>query len=278
VTSTASTTAPVPTGVQHRPPEPVRPLLTRDYLGFTQPAGSGESWLAPPVPVVTVIINTGAAFGGLPRAFAAGLSDAPGVVEQYGEIQCVDLKLTPLGAHRLLGVPMSELTGLTVDLTAVLGREAGELTDRLAEASTWPARFALLDEFLLARTSRGPEPAPEVALAWARLVACGGAVRIGRLADEVGWSRRHLTARFHQQIGLSPKTAARIIRFETLLRRLSAGGEPARVAVECGYYDQSHMDRDFREFAATTPGAFLARLPRRAPEVTSVQYPWVPAS
>ncbi|OLF16013.1 helix-turn-helix domain-containing protein [Actinophytocola xanthii] len=266
------------TFVEGRPADPVSTLLTRSYLGFTQPASSGTSWLATPVPVVTVIINTGAPFGGLPRAFVAGLADRPDLVEQHGEIECVDLKLTPLGAYRLLGVPMTELTGQTVDLTAVLGRVAGELTDRLAEAPTWPARFALLDEFLLARLSRGPHPAPEVALAWRRLVAGGGTVRVGELAEEVGWSRRHLTARFHQQVGLPPKTAARIIRFEALLRRLAAGGEPARTAVECGYYDQSHMDRDFREFAATTPGAFLARLPAPAAEVTSVQYTWVPAT
>lgn len=260
-----------------RPAAAVRGLLTRDYLGFTQPATAGSSWLVTPMPTATVIINTGAEFGGLPRAFAAGTTDTHEVVEQFGSIECVDLKLTPLGAYTLLGVPMSTLTGATVDLADVLGPAGRTLTERLADTPDWAGRFALLDAFLLDRLDRGPAPAPEVARAWARLVESGGNMPVGTLAEEVGWSRRHLVTRFRQQTGLAPKTAARVIRFATLLRRLTAGGAPARTAVECGYYDQSHMDRDFREFAGTTPGAYLARLPDRMPEVTSVQYTWVPA-
>jgi AraC-like DNA-binding protein len=268
--------APVPalTYAAGQPSDPVRRLLTRDYLGFSQPPTTAESWLATPTPTVTVIVNTGESFGGLPRAFVAGLTDKPDVVTQHGAIECVDLKLTPLGAYRLLGVPMSELAGLTVDLADVLGPD---FPDRLADAPDWSSRFAMLDEFLLARLAEGPTPAPEVAWTWHRLSASGGTVPIGTLADEVGWSRRHLVSRFRQQVGLPPKTAARIIRFERFLRRLAAGEPPSRVAVECGYYDQSHMDRDFREFAGTTPSAFLSRLPRRMPEVTSIQYTWVPA-
>jgi len=261
----------------HRPPDAVRDLMTRDYLGFTQPAGAGSSWLVTPTPTATVIINTGTEFGGLPRAFVAGTTDTHDVVEQHGAIECLDLKLTPLGAYTLLGVPMSTLTGATVDLADVLGPAARTLVERLAGTPDWAGRFALLDAYLLDRLDRGPAPAPEVAWTWRRLVETGGNTAVGALAEEVGWSRRHLVARFRQQVGLAPKTAARVIRFETLLRRLAAGGAAARAAVECGYYDQSHMDRDFREFAGTTPGAYLARLPDRMPEVTSVQYTWVPA-
>ena len=103
---------------------------------------------------------------------------------------------------------------------------------------------------------------------------------VGALAQEVGWSRRHLVTRFRQQVGLPPKTIARVVRFEGLLRRVAGTGGAAwsRIAAECGYYDQAHMNRDFREFAGTTPTEYLARLPERAAqEVTSVQYAWVPA-
>ena len=263
-----------------RPSEPVRGLLNRNYLGFTQPAASGVRWLATPTPTTTVIINTGAAFGGLPGSFVTGLSDTYAVIEQFGNIECVDLKLAPLGAYRLLGVPMDELTGEVVELADVLGPDAGRLTERLANTSGWPERFAVLDAFLLDRTENGPAAAPEVGWAWRQLVESGGAVPIGALAHEVGWSRRHLVTRFRQQVGLPPKTAARIIRFENLLRRVGTAGRAdwSRTAAECGYYDQAHMNRDFREFAGTTPTEYLARLPQRAAqEVTSVQYAWVPA-
>jgi len=233
-------------------PDPrLRPLLTRDYLRFHQPADEGMTWLATPSTTVTVIINLGEAFGGLPTAFITGLNDQARLVDQYGEIDCVDLKLTPLGAYRLFGVPMNELTNDIVDLADLTTLNPHDL-----------------DEELLRLADRGPEPAPEVVWAWRKLAATRGAVPVGALAAEVGWSRRHLVNRFQAQVGLPPKTVARIMRFEELLRRLprTSRGQAAAVAVACGYYDQAHMIRDFREFAGTTPGEYLARFP-------SVQYP-----
>lgn len=269
-----STAVPAPTFATHRPSEPVRELLTRDYVAFAQPATVRQRWLATPTPTATVIVNTGAAFGGLPAAFATGLADTHAVVEQFGAIECVDLKLTPLGAYTLLGVPLDELTNAVVDLADVLGPDAARLTERLANTPGWPARFAVLDEFLLARARSGPVPSPQVRWAWRRLVETAGAVPVGELAQEVGWSRRHLVTRFRQQVGLPPKTLARVVRFESLLARLrrSGGAGWARLAAECGYYDQAHMNRDFREFAGTTPTEYLARL--APPQVTSVQYAW----
>jgi AraC-like DNA-binding protein len=275
-----STAVPALTYTEQRPSEPVRALLTRNYLAFAQPATVGERWLATPTPTVTVIVNTGAAFGGLPGSFVTGLADTHDVVDQFGAIECVDLKLTPLGAYKLLGVPMDELANEVVDLADVLGPDAARLTERLANTPGWAARFAVLDEFLLARAEAGPMPSPEVRWAWGRLVETAGAVPVGALAQEVGWSRRHLVTRFRQQVGLPPKTVARVVRFDELLRRVgrSRGAAWSRIAAECGYYDQAHMNRDFREFAGTTPTEYLARLPQRAaPEVTSVQYAWVPA-
>jgi AraC-like DNA-binding protein len=234
----------------------LRPLLTRDYVRFRQPAEAGAAWLATPSAEVTVIINNGAAFGGLPRAFVAGLTDRSDIVDQRGEIDCVEVKLTPVGAYRVFGVPLSELTNEVVDL---------------ADLAT--LRPDHLDEDLLRLADRGPDPAPEVAWVWHRLRETHGNVGITGLAAEVGWSRRHLVNRFRAQVGLPPKTVARVMRFEELLRRLPAAtrGQAAVVAGACGYYDQAHMNRDFREFAGTTPGEYLARFP-------SVQSPWVLAT
>jgi AraC-like DNA-binding protein len=243
-------------------PDPrLRSLLTRDYVHFRQPPAAGGDWLAPPSTSVTVIINMGAAFGGLPNAFVAGPTDRCEVVSQHGEIDCLDLKLTPLGAYRLFGVPVSELANQVVDLT-----ELADLDPARLDSST-------LDAGLLRLATEGPAPAGEVAWVWRRLTETCGGVPVGVLAEEVGWSRRHLVDRFRAQVGLPPKTVARIMRFEELLRRLPAVGRGgmAAAAAACGYYDQAHMNRDFREFAGTTPGEYLARFP-------SVQYPWVPAT
>jgi hypothetical protein len=77
----------------------LRSLLAREYVGFSEPGGHGR-WRMPPSATVTMIVNVGDGFGGLPRAFVAGMEDAPAVVERGGgEITCLDLKLDPLGAY-----------------------------------------------------------------------------------------------------------------------------------------------------------------------------------
>ena len=80
-------------------------------------------------------------------------------------------------------------------------------------------------------------------------------MRIGALAEAIGCSRKHLVSQFRAQVGLPPKSVARILRFERAEKLLSrSGARPLEVALACGYFDQSHLIRDFRELAGATPG------------------------
>jgi len=245
-----------------RPADPrLGSLVASSYVGFVETSASFQSWLLPPRPRATLILNLGEAFGGLPDAFVAGLGDHPSIVERGPAMTMVDLKLTPLGAYTLVGLPMHELTNEVRDLGELFGAPGRRLLDALRAAPTWDERFDLLDGFLVRRAEGGPEPAPAVRWAWTRLVETGGRLAIGELAHEVGWSHRHLIARFRAELGLPPKRLARIIRFGLLLRRLD-GPEPgdwADLALDSGYYDQAHLDRDFRELAGTTPTDYLSR-------------------
>ena len=94
-----------------------------------------------------------------------------------------------------------------------------------------------------------------------RLVTSGGTVPIAQLAEEVGWSHKRLIARFRHQLGLRPKTAARLVRFEGVLRRLDErrGLDWGQIAREAGYADQAHLIRDFHQFTGATPTEFAAR-------------------
>ena len=108
--------------------------------------------------------------------------------------------------------------------------------------------------------------APEVSWAWRQLLATGGGTRVSALAAETGWSSRYLTSRFRTETGLSPKAAARVIRFDRARRLLAgqvaAGGRPrlADLAVTCGYFDQAHLARDFRALAGVPPSQWLAEV------------------
>jgi AraC-like DNA-binding protein len=167
-------------------------------------------------------------------------------------------------AYRL-GLPTGAINGQVMDLTDVLGTGIRRLADQLRYTPDQRQQFALLDAYLLRRAQDGPQPAPEVAWAWRRMTATGGKLLVGRLAKEVGWSHRHLISRFKQQVGLPPKTAARLVRFDTVWRRL-ATHPPVRwdqIADECGYADQAHLIRDFHQFTGVSPAAFLANVRAR---------------
>lgn len=186
--------------------------------------------------------------------------------------------LAPLAAFTLLGVPIERIGREIVDIADVYGQEGRRLGERIRDAASWRRRFALLDEFLLARLEDGPRPAPETARAWRRIVLSRGAARIGDIARDVGWSHKRLIASFCHQVGVTPKAAARLVRFEGVLADIG-GGRPVRwdrVAADAGYADQAHLTREFRTFTGTTPTRWLAQAAisfktgsRPAPTVTA---------
>jgi AraC-like DNA-binding protein len=194
-------------------------------------------------------------------SFVTGLFDSYVVTGTRGLGRGVELMLSPLGARRLLGLPLGELTNRTVDPADLPGRWLGSLAARLADAPGWAARFALLDDALLERLVAGDPPDPRLAGAWRLLERSGGRLSVASIADRVGWSRRHLAATVHRELGLPPKTLARVVRFERAFGALglAAAGGWAAVAAECGYADQAHLIREFREFAGATPVELAVR-------------------
>jgi AraC-like DNA-binding protein len=194
-------------------------------------------------------------------AFVAGLHAGPSTIAHDGNQYGISLDLTPLGARALLGLPAGELAGEVVALDALMGRGADRLADRLASEPTWAGRFDVLDGVLTEAAARRATPSapPGVAEAWARLVTTAGAVGVGPLAAELGWSRRHLGERFRTEIGLPPKAAARVLRFERSRRLLERAGRPslADIAGLAGYYDQAHLNREWRDLAGCTPTTWL---------------------
>ncbi|MBV9381900.1 MAG: AraC family transcriptional regulator [Streptosporangiaceae bacterium] len=212
-----------------------------------------------------------------------GLHTTPALITHEGRQAGVQLGLTPLGARALLGMPAGELAAWDVHGADVLGRFAAELRDRVRAAASWPARFAVIDDLLARRAETGASMRPEVSHAWHRLLAARGAVPVSALAEQTGWSARHLTGQFRAETGLTPKAAARVMRFTVARRQVqrlyTAGvgegvgegageGAPkperpaaaatlADLAAACGYYDQAHLARDFRDLAGCPPSVWF---------------------
>jgi AraC-like DNA-binding protein len=179
------------------------------------------------------------------------------VLVSCASVECVQVRLSPVIARGVLGVSPAELESAVVSLEDLWGREAARIREQLGEVSSWEARFARMDVLLARRHEAGAAVDPEVAWTWDRIVASRGLVRVDRLASEVGWSRRRLWARFRSQIGMPPKLAARLVRFDHAVHRLVAGDGAARVAADAGYADQSHLHRDVVAFTGATPGSVI---------------------
>jgi AraC-like DNA-binding protein len=176
-----------------------------------------------------------------------------------GSFECLQVRLSPAVAYAVLGAT-SELSGAVVTLDDLWGREAERLQERLREAGSWEKRFAIATAALARSLDAGRSVDPEVQFCWDQMTACRGRVRVERLAAEVGWSRKRLWSRFRSQLGLTPKRAAQLIRFDAAAHRLAAGHSVATVAAASGYADQSHLHREVLSFTGTTPTA-LARVP-----------------
>ncbi|ONM50634.1 helix-turn-helix domain-containing protein [Nocardia donostiensis] len=203
------------------------------------------------------------------RCVLSGLQPGPALIAHNGTQEGVEIELTPLGSRILFGMPASALWNTTVELDQVLGPVAQQLAEELHDAQAWPDRFAACDRVLTRLADPQRLVTPELSWAWRAVVGPDGAPSIGALAEQVGWSRQHLTRRFSAEFGLSPKLAARIARFERakqILVRTPSYITIAQVAAVCGYYDQAHLNRDFAELAGCSPTSWLAG------EIPSVQY------
>jgi AraC-like DNA-binding protein len=178
----------------------------------------------------------------------------PGELRATGwGVECLQIRLRPVAAAAVLGGVSSELTGTVVALDELWGRDAGRVEDRLRAAASWDERFTIATEILGRRLDARPPVDPEVAHTWRRTLAGRGRVRVEGLADEVGWSRERLWSRFRSQLGITPKRAARLVRFDHAAHLLAAGHAAATVAADSGYVDQSHLHREVKAFAGVTP-------------------------
>jgi AraC-like DNA-binding protein len=256
------------------------PALARHvlrYLGYREHSAVPVRRRQAPVGSCALIVNLGPpirlhgpAGPSAPTSFLAGMHDAVVHTEFTGGQYGLQVDLAPLGVYALLGRPMTELTNAAPQLTELDDAELAVLPARLADAPGWPHRFALLDQLLLRRigTPAG-RPDREVAWAWQRLVRSDGQVAVQALAEDTGWSRRHLLTRFRAQVGLAPKPAARVLRFQRASRLLVPtavfDGRPAPptpsitdVAAACGYADHAHLVREFHALAGCTPSEYQA--------------------
>ncbi|MBL8895263.1 MAG: helix-turn-helix transcriptional regulator [Rhizobiales bacterium] len=239
--------------------------LVLRYAGYEERGGKPivrREWAVPHIPVIVnfgddfSITDMGAATYG---SFAAGLYDRPVTVASGGTARCLQVDLTPAGAQLFFGQPLGPMANRIFSLEDILGPPASHLIDELETAPTWSYRFDRLEQALFARIGEA-RPAPAlVTNAWGLLQRSHGTASIEAVAAKLGCSRKHLASSFREHIGLSPKTAGRVIRFNSILGGLRARRSFADIAFHCGYADQAHMIRECRAFTGLAPREFAAQ-------------------
>jgi AraC-like DNA-binding protein len=255
----------------HGTPHPALRNHVVNYTGWSANTEGIARRRHPPGTIMPLIVMFGREIGNVddPQrggaatytdGFVAGMHDRYAVTESDGEQIGVQIDVTPITGYLLLGHDVSDLTNNTVSLADAFGEEGRDLRERLIDKQDWESRFRIVDTFIARRLAQAKPASPAVAWSWQQLQRTGGAVTVNDLADRVGWSRKHLATRFREQVGLAPKVAGRVMRFARVNKAIRDGWELgwSELAYRCGYYDQAHFNRDFREFSGYTPREFVA--------------------
>lgn len=277
-------TRPNPTGPADHAPEfhrrAVRPEhrgLVASIVGYRETGRGLAGSVEMAALVVPLVISFAEpfeiAFGRAPTgedrygSFTSGLHPGFVTINSRGGAECIQVDFTPAGAFRFFALPMREIASRMVTLDELSDRGLRDLRQRLGDEPDWARRFDLVEAFVLERLARGPKPDAAVAHAYGQILSSGGGKRVADIARSLGWSRKHLNQRFREEVGLGPKAVARMARFNRVLA-LAQGGvarDWADIAAACGYSDQAHLVREFRDFAGASPTAVA--LPARAPVV-----------
>ncbi len=217
-------------------------------------------------------------------AWVAGLHDRYRITQAAGERRFMVVRFTPLGAHFFLRTPMHLIASQSVDLAAIDPRLSVLLMTRLHAVENWSDRFDIAEHIIAERVLHAAKP-DVAAWAWSSLSGARNGIAVSSIAAEAGCSQRHLIKQFRNRVGLAPKKVARLFRFNLAVRALNAFGRSrehdsgstpylesmsgnaswggalpwADIAARCGYFDQPHFIREFRDFAGLTPTAFVQR-------------------
>jgi AraC-like DNA-binding protein len=257
--------------IDARPNPALRPHVVR-YTGWFERRATPLQRRELPSQYIPLIINFGSptrvsraadptrwdTFG----TFTTGAYDSYVLVETDAGAGGIQVDFTILGARRFLGIPLDALTNRAVALDDLFGPADRGLIAALQEAPDWDARFDLLDGAIARRMEMARPLSRELAWTWDQMLRTSGHLAIRSLSAGLGWSHRRFVARFKEDVGLAPKVFARVLRFHRAVETLKArdARRLSDVALDCGYYDQAHFDRDFRAFAGISPTELVRTL------------------
>ncbi len=182
-----------------------------------------------------------------------------------GEMNGLGVKLR-LGAFpALFGIPAGEVTDRVILLEDVLGNTADELNEQIVEAPTSSVQIQCFERIFARFVQRHKDSSHSIEQQALVLLRQFSTAQVSKLAERLGYSPRHLRRRLNDFVGFSPRLYKRISRFERALESIHISSRREKIdwsalAAACGYSDQAHFIREFRQFAGQTPAVYFASL------------------
>ena len=223
-----------------------------------------------PMPNVHMLINFGGTiqvhdayraepFATIDECSVIGTWDKCHVITWPLNIQIFGVCFKPGAAYSFMKFPLSEVRNQFVSLDAIWGDFASEMRERLDAPPTIQARFALLEQLLLARLGEAPHGLDIVRYSVAEIARQHGVLSIRALSDAIGISQKHLITQFKRMVGVSPKELAGLLRLKHVFSMINPA-QPVDwglLAQQAGYYDQAHFNKDFKAFLGHSPTDYL---------------------
>ncbi|NOT48581.1 MAG: AraC family transcriptional regulator [Acidobacteria bacterium] len=192
-------------------------------------------------------------------------------IQPTGRVQLFGVRFQPAGFVPF-GVSMGDMTDQIVDLRLVLGQAGGELEEMVNSASGFTDRIRIFENHFRSRLADQGKEDPLTSAAAEMITQSGGAIPLSALRGRLGVSERRLERHFKGAVGISPKMLARISRFQAVVRTIQRSESVGLLdaALSFGYFDQSHMIREFREFSGETPRGYFDHTHKISDIFTSV--------
>jgi AraC-like DNA-binding protein len=254
--------------VVREPRSPLSIFVSQLWYGENSPSHSHESFL--PTGEFDLVVNTrdgvlriyDPAKIDIVRVYTGPLVAGPHsrsyVIDTGQQASLLGAKFRPGGACAFFGLSADVLRDQHVPLEELWGSAAVQLQDEAMEVRTPEARISVLEEAMTARLASARRAHPAIAYAVRRFHTHHGAEHVAAVAAEIDLSSHRFIDLFRREIGLPPKLYCRLLRFRRLLHNMALmpATDLTIIALDCGYYDQSHMIREFKAFSGLTPSAF----------------------
>jgi AraC-like DNA-binding protein len=195
-----------------------------------------------------------------PLALLVGQMRRHLLIQPTGRVEILGIRFWPAGAYPFLAFPQDQIAERVLDFGDVSRGIVRDIHSRLSDSSAASERVRLVQELLLGQLKKSAPVDGLVDRAVELITRTAGSVPVLDLADKLGISLRGLDRQFNTRVGFPPKSLCRIVRFQRALQmfsRKSSTPDWARVALECGYYDQPHFIREFKSFAGKEPSSYF---------------------